>query len=58
MNCKEFNLLQLDIYDGDNLIFSGMSEDVPENIKSLPIKINGIDGKKLIVELVKYIKTF
>ena len=24
MNCKEFNLLQLDIYDGDNLIFSGM----------------------------------
>ena len=42
MNCKEFNLLQLDIYDG-----------VPENIKSLPIKINGIDGKKLIVELVK-----
>lgn len=53
MNCNEFNLLQLDIYDGDNLIFSGMSEDVPENIKSFPIKINGIDGKKLIVELIK-----
>ena len=53
MDCNEFNLLQLDIYDGDNLIFSGISEDVPENIKSLPIKINGIDGKKLIVELIK-----
>ena len=53
MNCNEFNLLQLDIYDGDKLIFSGISEKVPENIKSLPIKINGIDGKKLIVELIK-----
>ncbi len=29
-----------------------MSEDVPENIKSFAIKIS-IDGKKLIVELVK-----
>ena len=53
MNCNEFNLLQLDIYDCDNLIFSGISEEVPENIRSLPIKINGIDGKKLIVELIK-----
>lgn len=53
MNCNEFHLLKLDIYDNDELIFSGMSEDVPENIKFLPINIKSINGKKLIIELKK-----
>ena len=53
MKISEFNLLEIDIFDGDNLIYSGMSEDVPEKLKDAHIKITGIEGKKVITELEK-----
>lgn len=51
MTIDDFNLLEIDIYDNDNLIYTGMSEDVPEEYKNKQIKITGIDGKKVIVKL-------
>ena len=51
MKISEFHLLELDIYDGENLIYNGMSEDVPEDLKQRHIKIVKLDGKKLITEL-------
>ena len=51
MKIGDLNLLEVDIYDGENLIYNGMCEDVPENIKSQHIKITRIDGKKLILEI-------
>jgi hypothetical protein len=52
MTIKEFNLLEIDVYSGDELIYSGMSENVPEELKSRQIKIDGNEGKKLIIKLI------
>ncbi len=53
MKISEFNLLEIDIFDGDNLIYNGMSENVPEELKEEHVKIIGIDGKKVITKLDK-----
>ncbi len=53
MKISEFNLLEIDVFDGDNLIYSGMSENVPEDLKEEHVKITGIDGKKVITKLDK-----
>ncbi len=53
MKLDEFNLLEVDVFDGDDLIFNGMSEDIPESLKDKHINIIGIDGKKVITKLVK-----
>ena len=53
MKIKEFNLLEIAVYDGEQLIYDGMSEDVPEDLKNQSIQIVGIDGKKLITKLEK-----
>ena len=52
MTIKDFNLLEIDVYDGDKLIYNGMCEDAPEERKDKQIKIDGTDRKKLIVKLV------
>lgn len=52
MTIKDFNLLEIDVYEGENIVYSGMSEDTPEEIKSRQIKIKGNDGKKILVELL------
>lgn len=52
MTIKEFNLLEIDVYDGDKIIFNGMCEDAPEALKQKQIKILKTENKKLVVELV------
>lgn len=51
MKISEFNLLEIDVYDKDELIFNGKSEDAPEDLKQRDIIITGIDGKKIITKL-------
>ena len=51
MKLSEFNLLEIDIFNGENLVYSGMSENVPEDLKNTHIKITGIDGKKVITQI-------
>ena len=51
MKVNEFNLLEIDIFNGENLVYSGMSENVPEELKNTHIKITGIDGKKVITKI-------
>ena len=51
MTIKEFNLLYIDLYDGDNLVYSGKSENVPEDLKEKQIEIIKLDNKKLILKL-------
>ena len=46
MTIKEFNLLELEVYQNDELIYQGMSENVPEDLKEKQIKIEKLDGKK------------
>lgn len=53
MKISEFNLLEIDIFDGDKLIYNGMSENVPEDLKEEHVNIIGIDGKKVITKLDK-----
>ena len=47
MTVNDFNLLEIDIYDGDELVYSGMSENVPEELRKRDIQMTGNDGKKL-----------
>lgn len=51
MKIGDLNLLEVDIYDGDKIIYNGMCEEVPEEIKTKHIKIIGIDGKKLKIKI-------
>ena len=51
MKIEDLNLLEVDIYDGNKIIYSGMCEDVPEEIKTKHIKIIGIDGKKIKLKI-------
>ena len=51
MKISDFNLLEIDVFDGDKLIYNGMSENVPEDLKQRHIKIVKLDGKKLITEI-------
>lgn len=53
MKLDEFNLLEVDVFDGDNLIYNGMSENIPEDLKNEHINIIGINGKKVITKLIK-----
>ncbi len=53
MKISDFNLLEIDIFEGEKLIYNGMSEDVPEELKEAHINITGIDGKKIITKLIE-----
>lgn len=51
MKITDLNLLEIDVYDGDNLIYNGMCENASDDLKMKKVKIVGIDGKKLKLEL-------
>ena len=53
MTTKEFHLLKLRVYDGDNVIYEGMSEDVPEDISNKQIVVDQIVDKVLVVKISK-----
>lgn len=53
MTIREFNLLEIDVYNGDNLIFNGMCENAPDDLKQKQIKILRNENKKLIVKLIE-----
>ena len=53
MTAKEFHLLKLRVYDGEDIIFEGMSEDVPDDISSKQIVVDKIEDKVLIVRITK-----
>lgn len=52
MTIREFNLLIIDVYDGEKLVYSGKCEEAPEDLKNKQIIIDKIEGKKLIIKLV------
>lgn len=53
MTINEFNLLEIDVYDGDEKVYTGMCEDAPEEMKKKQITILRNESKKLIVQLKK-----
>ena len=54
MTIKDFNLLEIDVYDQNEkeLLYSSMCEDVPEELKNKQIKVLKMEQKKLIIKLV------
>ena len=46
MTIKDFNLLEIDVFDGENLIYNGMCENAPEELKNRQVQIQKIDAKK------------
>ena len=53
MKLGEFNLLEVDVFDEEKLIYNGMSEDMPEDLKNKHIEIINIDGKKIVTKIIK-----
>lgn len=53
MTINEFNLLEIDVYDGEEKVYTGMCEDVPEELKKKQITILKNESKKLIIQLKK-----
>ena len=53
MTTKEFHLLKLRVYDGDTIIYEGMSEDVPKEISDMQIEVDKLVDKTLVVKIVK-----
>ena len=53
MTIKDFNLLEIDVYDGDKLIYNGMCEDAPEELKDKQVRVRKIDNKTLIIDLIE-----
>lgn len=51
MLITELKLLEIDLYDGEKLIYSGRTEELPKELKSKHVSIVGNDGKKLILKL-------
>ncbi len=51
MKITDLNLLEIDLFDGDKLVYNGMCEDIPDIYKDKKIKIKSIDGKKIQLEL-------
>ena len=52
MTTKEFHLLKIRIFEDENIVFEGMSEDVPENLSSRQIAIEKLVDKTLEVKLI------
>ncbi len=53
MTTKEFHLLKLRVYDGDTIIYEGMSEDVPKEISEKQIKVEKLEDKVLVVKIAQ-----
>ena len=51
MKINELKLLEIDVYNEDELIFNGRVEDAPEELRQKNIIITKIDGKKVITKL-------
>lgn len=51
MNISSFRLLNIRIFENGEIIYEGLSEDVPTEYKESPIKIIGT-GKTVDVELI------
>ena len=52
MTIKEFNLLEIIVYDNEKEIYRGMCEDAPDELKNRQIKIEGNEGKALKIKLI------
>ena len=51
MKITDLHLLEIDVFKNQELIYNGMTEDIPDDLKDVKIKITGIDGKKLKIEI-------
>ena len=51
MKITDLNLLEVDVFDGEQIVYSGMCDEVPDELQQRSIKIDKIDGKKLILKL-------
>ena len=52
MTTKEIHLLNLRVYDGEKVVYEGISEEVPKEISDKQIKIDKLVDKTLEVKIV------
>ena len=52
MTIKEFRLLHIAVWNGENEVYNGMSEDTPQELLDKQIKIEGMEDKVLKVKII------
>ncbi len=52
MTIKEFRLLHISVYDGENEVYNGMCEDAPKDLQDKQIKIEKMEDKILKVKII------
>ena len=53
MTINDLKLLNVKVYDGENIIYEGKCEDVPEEISKLSIEVLNLHGTIMEVRIIK-----
>ena len=51
MKISDLNLLEIEVYNGDELTYKGMCNEAPEEIRNQKVKVLGMDTKILKLSL-------
>lgn len=51
MKIADLRLLEIDVMNGENIIYNGKCEEAPEELQNAPIEVIKMDGKTLILKL-------
>ena len=51
MKIKELRLLNIKIMQGDNIIYEGMTEEIPEDLKNMEYNKIYFEGTNIIVSI-------
>ena len=51
MKIADLRLLEIDVMNGENIIYKGKCEEAPEELQTAPIEVVKMEGKKLILKL-------
>ena len=51
MKIKELKLLNIKIMQGENMVYDGMTEGIPENLKNMEYEKIYFEGTRVIAEI-------
>ena len=53
MTINDLKLLEVKVYDGENVVYEGKCEDAPEEINKLSIEVLNLHGTIMEVRIIK-----
>ncbi len=52
MKLDDIRLVSIDLYDGDNLVYTGKIEETPEEYKNRHVEFKEFKDKKMVLKLI------